>query len=199
MTGIEKITSRIHSDAQAEIDAILAKAQEEADAITAKGDAEAQRTYEELTRKGQVAAQEREEHLASSAQMEARKMTLAAKQGMLDAAFDEALKELRALPAGDYVQLLAKLAVRASTTGAEQVILSAKDRDACGAKVLAQANDLLKAAGKPAKLTLSGETGSFEGGLLLSDGDVEVNCTFETLVRLTRSELAGQVAKVLFD
>ena len=37
------------------------------------------------------------------------------------------------------------------------------------------------------------------GGLILSDGDVEVNCAFETLVRLQRGELDRQVAKVLFD
>ncbi|MCD8146382.1 MAG: V-type ATP synthase subunit E [Clostridiales bacterium] len=199
MQGIEKITSRIRSDAQAEIDAILVKARADADAITAKGDAEARRAYEDLTRKGQAAAQEREEHLASSAQMEARKMTLAAKQEMLDAAFGLALQQLRGLDAAANTDLLANLAVRASSTGAEQVILSAKDRDACGAQVVAQANRQLKAAGKSAKLTLSDKAGAFEGGLLLSDGDVEVNCTFETLVRLTRSELAGQVAEVLFD
>lgn len=38
-----------------------------------------------------------------------------------------------------------------------------------------------------------------DGGFILSDGPVEVNCTFDTLIRLQRGALAGEVAKVLFD
>ena len=38
-----------------------------------------------------------------------------------------------------------------------------------------------------------------DGGFILSDGAVEVNCTFDTLIRLQRGARAGEVAKVLFD
>ena len=37
-----------------------------------------------------------------------------------------------------------------------------------------------------------------KGGIILSDGDVETNCTFETLVRLQRESMAGEVAQLLF-
>lgn len=193
MTGIEKITGRINSDAQAEIDATLAKAQAQADEITAKYQAQAEQEYADLTAKGKNAAAEREANLGSSAQMEARKLTLAAKQEMLDKAFDGALKQLRSLPDKEMTALLAKLAVRASTTGKEEVILSSKDAKRLGKEVVAKAN-----ADGGLNLTLSKQAGAFEGGLLLSDGDVEVNCTFDTLVRLTRGEIAGEVAQVLF-
>lgn len=199
MTGIEKIIGRIDSDAQSEIDAVMAKAQAQADEITARYAAQAAEEREEILKRGRKAAAEREERLASSAQMEAKKLMLAAKQEMLDAAFDEALKQLCTLSADAYVELLAKLAVRASSTGTEQIIMSQTDRKPYGVKVAKRANQLLEAAGKTGSLTLSAESGAFQGGLLLSDGDVEVNCTFETLVRLTRSEIAGEVAKVLFD
>lgn len=199
MTGIEKVVGRIEGDAQAEIDAILAKAQAEADAITARYADQAHQIYEEMMKKGRKAAAEREERLASSAQMEAKKLILAAKQEMLDTAFDQALKQLCSLSPKAYVELLAKLAVAASTTGTEHIIMAQKDRKRYGVKVATRANQLLTEAGKTGHLTLSEQSGTFQGGLLLSDGDVEVNCTFETLVRLTRSELASEVAKVLFD
>ena len=54
-------------------------------------------------------------------------------------------------------------------------------------------------AGKTGFLTLSGETADIDGGLLLRDTASEVNCTFETLLRLSREELAGQAAAILFD
>ena len=38
-----------------------------------------------------------------------------------------------------------------------------------------------------------------KGGFILSDGKVEVNCSFDTLVRLQKTETAGEVAKRLFS
>ena len=42
------------------------------------------------------------------------------------------------------------------------------------------------------------ETRDIRGGFILSKGEVEVNCTFETLVRLRKGEMSGEVAKLLF-
>ena len=36
------------------------------------------------------------------------------------------------------------------------------------------------------------------GGFVLKNGSVEVNCTFDTLVRLQKAETAGAVAAKLF-
>lgn len=192
MTGIEKITGRIAADAEAETRAELTAAQAQADEITARYADEARRVYETQLARGTAAARDREEHLTSGAQLEARKMLLAAKQDMLDSAFDEALRQLLSLKGTELTELLARLAVRASNTGREEIILSARDQ-AIGPAVAARANALGGCG-----LTFRDTPGGFEGGLLLNDGDVEVNCTFETLVRLTRGEIAGEVAGVLF-
>ena len=196
MNGIEKITGRINDDAQREIDAIAAQAKSEADAITAQYEAQAEKEAAEILARGKANADERVERLASVAELEAKKMTLAAKQEVLDRAFDKALQDLTQLSEEKYVALLAALAVKAASTGNEKIILSPADRSRYGVKVAEMANSAL---GKQGKLTLSEETRDIKGGLLLSDGDVEVNCAFETLVRLTRNQIAGDVAKVLFD
>ena len=196
MNGIEKITGRINDDAQREIDASAAQAKSEADAITARYEAQAEKEAAEILARGKANADERVERLASVAELEAKKMTLAAKQEVLDRAFDKALQDLTQLSEEKYVALLAALAVKAASTGNEKIILSPADRSRYGVKVAEMANSAL---GKQGKLTLSEETRDIKGGLLLSDGDVEVNCAFETLVRLTRNQIAGDVAKVLFD
>ncbi len=194
MNGIDRITGRIDQDAQKEIDEITAQAASQADEITRSYQAQAQREAQEIVDRGRRNADERVERLASVAQLEARKMVLAAKQEMLDQAFSQALEQLVNLPEGEYVSLLANLAVKASSTGREAVILSKKDRTRYGKQVVTQANERLK----DGHLTLSEQTRNIKGGLILADGDVEVNCTFETLVRLQRSTLEREVAKVLF-
>ena len=51
----------------------------------------------------------------------------------------------------------------------------------------------------PGLLTLSDATRDMAGGLMLKQGDIEVNCTVDTLLDLTRDELAARVADVLFE
>ena len=47
-------------------------------------------------------------------------------------------------------------------------------------------------------LTLSEQTRPLQGGFIMVDGDVEINCAFETLVRLQREKMEKEVAQVLF-
>lgn len=198
MNGIEKITGRILEDAQAEVNEILSKAEAEAASIKAKYERQAKLESDILLRHGKERADERERNLAGTAALEARKATLAAKQKVVDKAFALAEKKLLDLPQKDYAALLASLAASSSHSGTEEIILSQKDRDELGAEVLKEANALLSNAGKVAKLSLSKETRPTGGGLLLKDGKIETNCTFDTLLRLVRSDISGDVAAVLF-
>lgn len=228
MNGIEKITARIEEDGKAENEALLAQARAEAAEIAAKYQAQAQAAAEEILAQGRRTADERAKHLDSMAQMECRKAVLAAKQDVIEEAFQAAHKKLLDLPTEQYVALLAELAANASATGREKLIFSEADRAQVGKAVVASANRKLAEAVAPklpeevadskagaildkvvsgasailngtGMLTLAEETRPMDGGFILSDGAVEVNCTFDTLIRLQRGALAGEVAKVLFD
>ena len=193
MNGIEKITQRIASDAQAEVDRILGDARDEAGHIAASYRAQADAEAAELAAKNEKAAAEREERLVSAAQMEARKVQLAAKQEMVEKAYIQALDKLCALPEEQYVAILADLLVKASSNGKEEAVFTPEDRERVGEAAVAKANEL---SGK--QLRLSEETQPIRGGFILKDKNVEVNCTFETLVRLQKAETAGAVAQKLF-
>ena len=67
-----------------------------------------------------------------------------------------------------------------------------------GAKVARSANELLAKRGADALLSVSEETRAMAGGVIVKQGDIEVNCTLDTLLDLYRGELAAQVAEVLF-
>ena len=176
MNGIDKITQRIGADTQAEIDRILADAAAQAEAAADKF-----RTQAEA--------------------------------------------EDRDLPQEQYVELLAALLVRASSTGREEVVFSTEDREGAGKAAVARANELLAKEAAPelplgdgvvanllnkvaagvsafaqgtAMLAVSEETRDISGGFILKDGRIEVNCTFDALVRAEREQTAGEVAKLLF-
>ena len=193
MNGIEKITQRIESDAQAEIDRILGDAREEAARISANYRAQADAEAQELDAKNERAAAEQEERLISAAQMKASRLQLAAKQEMVEKAYIQALDKLCAMPKEQYVDVLAKLLVEASSNGKEEAVFSKEDREQVGKAAVEKANQI---SGK--QLRLSEESLPIRGGFILKDKNVEVNCTFETVVRLQKAETTGAVVKTLF-
>ena len=223
MNGIEKITARIETDTKSEVRGLLREAEEKAEAVRQQFKAQAEEEAKAAAEAGREAAKRQAERLESAAHMEAKKRMLAAKQACLDEAFASAQKQLLALPDEKYADLLARMAVRAAKTGHEEILLNAKDHKRVGAQVVSKANALLAGAAEaPAKggkgkgllskvvtgaaallqgtasLTLSDETREMEGGLTLRDGNVEVNCAFETELRVLREDMAAEIAAILF-
>lgn len=227
MDGIEKILQQIDADALREAQAIEAQASADVLSIGEQWDAKIDAEVNEILERNAQKLAERSARAENAAQMEGRKLVLQAKQDMIGKAFDRALEQLLSLPEAEKIDLLASLCVKASVSGSEEVILSPADRDAIGDKVVAKANEQLAKANAPklpdslsdspagslldkvvtvgsallsgtAMLRLSKETRDISGGVILSDGGVEVNCTFDTLVRLVRPQVERQVADILF-
>ncbi len=194
MKGTEKILASIRTDAQSRADAILDEAREQAAQIRAEYDKQAAEVYAEKLRQGTKLCQDQLDSERRIAQMEAKKSVLAVKQEMVNESFALAAKELTKLPEARYVDFLARLAAKASVTGTEEIVLNARDRKAVGAAVVKAANALLPGG----RLTLSERSGSFDGGLILSRGSIEVNSTLELLVELARSDMAAEIADTLF-
>ena len=227
MKGIEKITARIQQDANADIAAQMKAAEEKAAAVRAQYEAQAREETAKAAENAEKAALQLVERAESAARMDAKKLILSAKQECIDKAFAQAAKNLLTLPEEEYVDLLARIAARSAQTGREEVLLNQRDRDAVGAKVVSRANQILAKSVAPnlpeelksskagkiidkvvtganavlqgtAMLTLAQETRDITGGLILRDGSVEINCAFETQLRLLREEMAADVATVLF-
>ena len=193
MNGIERITERIESDAQAEIGQILADARKTAEGITVRYRAEAAAETASLEEENRRAAAERRNQLLRAARLEGRKMRLAARQSMVERAYAMALERLCSLPKEQYVTLLTRLLEEASVTGEEEVFFSAGDRQKAGKAAVERFN---REGGR--HLRIAEETRPIRGGFILRDGQVEVNCAVETLLRMRRAETVGEVAALLF-
>ena len=194
MEGIEKITEKIRQDAQAEADRLRAETDAKVQAIRQEAQAQAEKERADILARGKRAADERLERLSSAAQMERRKLELAAKQQVVSEAFDLALEKLCAMDDAQYAAVTAKMLAEAAP-GGSGVVYFPEGKQAVGAEAVKQANALL---GEKGKLTLSPEARPIQGGFLLVNGSVEVNGTFETLVRFQKGTMASEVAKILF-
>ena len=77
--------------------------------------------------------------------------------------------------------------------GNEKIALSAKDRDEIGETLVERANKELNA-----HYTLAGEAADIRAGLVLISKECDVNCSFETLLALSREKTERGAAKLLF-
>lgn len=194
MNGLDKIIARMEADTRAECDALAANAAENAAAIRRDYQAQADAAARDSAQRAQTQAAEHLEHLNGSSQLACRQRVLAAKQQLIDEAFARTAQALAALPQADYIDLLAALAAE-NGSGDEELLLSARDREAVGAAVVDAAN-----AKKPgAAFRLSDETRDTGGGLVLRRGRVELNCSFTEKLRQLRQEESSAVARLLFD
>ena len=199
MKGIDKITSRIIADAEAECRDVKRESDERCAAVRAENEKRAQDEYWRLVREGVKDTEQRVQRMDRTARLEAKKSVLNMKQEAVSRAFNLAKDKIAELPERVYVAFLAREAAEAAITGQEEVIFCERDRKSVGAKAVKAANELLAAKGMPGLLTLSDATRDMAGGLMLKQGDIEVNCTVDTLLDLTRDELAARVADVLFE
>ena len=195
MTGIEKIVEKIREDAEADYRRVVEEAKVQADAIMAEAAASARANAAQVIDDAKSQSAEIERRAVSMAGLEVRKMRLEQKQRLLQQTFDQALEKLTSLPEDDYRSLLISLASASAEDGAS-LVFSEKDRAAYGADVVKGVNAALK--NKGASVSLSDQTRSIPGGVIVCNGRVEINCAFDTLLNDQREELSAEIAKIIF-
>lgn len=193
MKGTEKLIAHIQADAQAQTDAILAQAEQQCAVIREENQKKADEAYAEKIRTGVKACEDLAESKKRIAEMESKKSILALKQEMVSAGFDKAKNVLLSMPEGEYARFLTNLVIKAAPDGKGELLLNSADRAKYGEVVIKAANMKLNGS-----LTLSEETGSFSGGVIIRNGLIETNSTVESLVDFCRADMSAEVAKLLF-
>lgn len=191
MERLELITGSILAEAEAEAAQVKAEAEKKAAEITESYRVRAQEIYDARMASGTADLEQNALLVERNAKLDAKKKLLEAKQNMLNASYAKAAELLRGMDRDAYIDfLLGKLG---ASSGSGVLVLNAADRAAIGEELINKA----KASGKD--LVLSDEAGDFAGGFILRDGRIEVNCTLEALVDMSRSTMDAELVGVLFN
>ena len=219
MTGLEKITARIHAEGRERASAILQQAEQECAEIAKEYAARAEQARERIQKK---ALEQGEELIARSRANVARterEILQAARTAALDCAFETAREQLCSSDFGKYRERLSALLVCALleqdrtereslALGDEieefecfEVLMNDMDRHRFGNEVVRNAQKVAErriGAQKAAKLKLSEQCAGIDGGLILRFGRVELNCSLSTVLQDLRREMEGRIAAILF-
>ena len=191
--SIEKITSKIISEASELKEKTLSEARAQSDAVLAEAQKKAQEMVEESKKRGLEEKEKIISRRKSVADIDCRKVFLAKKQELIGQCFDKAVDEIITMNEADYTDLLTALG-KSSGLKAGQLIFNEKERAAIGQKVV----DALNAAVEGGSFALSEETRKLRGGYMLMCGQTFINNTIEALVEEARPELVAEVAKMMF-
>lgn len=191
--ALADIKKKIEAEARQEADTVLQRAQEERDRILADADLQAEKlvhTYEKRYQEEEPEILRRRKIVAG---LDVRRLELGARRDLIARAFDAALDHLRSLPAEKYNSLVSALLENALETKTEEVRVGRKEKIITASWI----ETFNKTHGTT--LTLSGEKLSETGGFVLSQGRVDVNCTFDMLVHSLVEDLEADVVERLFS
>ncbi len=199
MEGIEKIKGKIIQDAENRANEILDKARSQADEIIAKAKVQADIKAKELSEKSLHAAREKKRIINSMVELDMRKEILAAKQEVIEKVFGLALERLNNLEKNKYEEVILNMLMTSVETGDEEIIMSEAGKSKLSPEFINKANDSLGKRGKVKKLSISKETRDISGGFILLKKGVEINNSFEAILRTCRDEIEPKVAEILFQ
>ncbi len=191
MKGIENISQQITAEAQAKAAAILEEARQRAQETREKGAQQAKAESEKMRTETAQRAEELLRRNERTAQLESKKSQLAARQKMIDLAYEKALTKILTLSDDKYGELLCSLC---GQTGAKagEVMFGKKDQSRAAGLV----EKMNRQTG--AQLQLAQQTAPIPGGFILRQGQVEINCALDAIVRSLAEQTAKDVAAILF-
>lgn len=198
MNNIESIVKKIADDAKLSAEQKIAEAQQEAQQIVSDYQAQADKIMQDAQAQAQKQASVIAERVESQSGLIRRNLMLQYKREAIEQAFQKSLEVLCAQDADKQVTLLSDAAVKYLSADAK-VILNEKDKAAFGEKLMSEISRKLQAANKNYSVSLSADAGSMQGGMILAEGSIETNLSYEILVKNIRDELEGEVAKVLTE
>ena len=222
INGLNKITDKILSEAQAKADKILADAEAECDRINAEYAERAEKIRSEISGEAEKGGMEYVARIRSTAATNKRNLLLQTKSDLIDGVFAGVLEQTRNLELQKYNEILIGLLSAALLEQLEseetsrtlygeeealapefyEVILNQRDRDRSGKAVVEGVQKHLAgkvSAEKLDRLKLSMQTANIDGGLVLRCGSVESNCSLSILFAQLRESLESEVARTLFD
>ena len=200
-SGTDKIVSSIMSEAQGKADIIMQEANAEIATINADAEKTAESEKNKILENGKKQSDMRYQQIISEAKMNARRAELGAKEEVIEAAFNQAVGELKIkASSGDaeYDDSLTKMIKEAADElGSKDLIIqlnendTKKFKDQLSGVSTFQIEDITFELGEPID-TIGGAV------LKTSNGDIEVNNTIEARLDRFKSVLRSEVADILF-
>ncbi len=197
--SLNKIIEKINKDADTEAQHIIGQGQLEANEYMKRSLAELESHCGKLLAEGNAQAQQQKKQHIQIAALDARKQILKEKQALIAKVFSQALEKLINMDDAAYSSVISNMLVNYPLTGDEEIITSAAGKKRLGDNFIKRLNNYLISKGKTGNCKWSNEHRELKGGFVIRRGKVEVNCSFEALIKSKQDDLEQEIALILFS
>ncbi|SHI63175.1 V-type ATP synthase subunit E [Parasporobacterium paucivorans] len=198
MTGLEKILEHIKSNADSEAGAVLEKAKKEVQQLLDESREEGAKQVKVLEEQSKTKYENLIKQGESAAALREKKAILETKQQAIEKVIEDAKAFLLELPEDKYFDTIVKMVKKYSLNQKGYLLFSESDLRRVPADFEAKLAEALKEKAG-AELTVSKETRRIDGGFVLAYGEVEENCSFESLFSAAKETLQDKVGGMLFE
>ncbi|MBN2852150.1 MAG: hypothetical protein JXQ23_05375 [Clostridia bacterium] len=193
MSGLDLIIEKIITQANTQADNEMQYVKTQIDKQLSEQKSRFERGMEIEINHAKAKGEEEYKRVIASAMLESRKNILNQKVEIINDVFSQALQKLSELPEQEYIDLLIHISKASFEKGANTIILNERDQKTIGKKLAAK----LKEEG--IEVQISDETNKSLGGLIVKNGQIQTNLTFESIIRAEREKLESEVVRMLFE
>lgn len=198
MPGVDNIKKRILEDAQTQAKITIDKAQNDAAIIIEAAIKDANEKKELMIEKANSEALQVQKRLKAVAELESRKKRLKAKQDIVEEAFSKAVERLNNMGDIEYQSIISEMILNSVESGKEEIVLSSRDQKRLSPDFINDLNKKLSSKGISGEVKLSSESRNIKGGFILKQGDIEINNSFDAIIRMKRDQIESEVISSLF-
>jgi V/A-type H+-transporting ATPase subunit E len=199
MSGIDKIKERILSAGKKIADKTIEDANKEVKKIISDAVKLSKEKKENIINSANNEAKLTKERIISAAKMDGKKDLLIAKQSLIDESFAKALDKMADFTKDKYEKIIESLILSCVESGTESIILNEKDRKSLNRNFIMNINRKLKKLGKKGELKISEKTANIKAGVIINQDDIEINCSFESLIRMKKEIIEPEVYDIFFN
>jgi V/A-type H+-transporting ATPase subunit E len=183
----ETIITKIKEDTEKEVKDILLDAKKESQQIIKQAQDEAHKQAENILQQASTEKENIKRIQVSQAQQEAKRQLMQAKEQIIEECFQSAIEQLKNLDDDSYSKMISSLIKKgAANIPSDFIICISKPLDAIIAKKL--------------NIPVKGTIDSYGGIMLISeDGRINVDNTFEGIMKRKKDIIRIQVGKLLFS
>lgn len=191
--SLQDIKKKIEAEAQQEAKEIIERAKKEAEKIKEQAEEEIKRIKDQYDKKLSAEKPEIFRRKKVVASLEIKKMELGSQRHLVDLAFSKAIEQLSNMDKEKYSQFMTVLLEKASGDG-RGTLLVGEGENIITEEWVESFNKSHKAS-----IVLDKEHVKTAGGFILNKDKVDVNCTFEALVKSLREDIEVDVFDKLFS
>lgn len=194
MAGLEKIIERIQKNSEINCDSILQDARQQAETIRAASKTQTDADIEKISAESKRKAKEIVDSAVSGSELEEKKEILSTKVEIINNVIDQVSETLKNLPDEKYFDALYKLAAKYARPEEGVMVLSQKDLNRLPTDFEKKLNSQLKEG----SIRVSQEPRDLDSGFVLSYGGIEINCSFEALIKESEDDIKDELSRILF-